>query len=225
MRTALVAGVALLFAAFLRADGPKGTIPLPKATLYSTHSEMNGAAVGATLLTADQVRDNFASNVDGCCVVVEIALYPSVSKPLNVSLNDFVLKIRDTDVMTKPSSAKVVAASLVGKAGSDRDVKVSPSHGTTSSRGYDPVTGTSGTGITQTTSVIVGVSHPGAGSASSDEERKTVEAELTEKGIPEGTTSSPVAGYVYFHVSPKRRNSAYQLEYTSDKTKVALALP
>jgi hypothetical protein len=225
MKTIICAGVVLISVAFLLADGPKGTAPQSAATHYAAHADINGIAIGASLLTSDQAQGgSLISDINRCCVVVEIALYPAQNKPLNVSLNDFVLKVRETDIMAKPSSAKVVAARLQRKNHSDRDVTVSPSHGVTSSRGYDPVTGTLGTGITQTTSVMVGVRHSGASPTSTDEERKAMEAELAEKGIAEGDTSIPVAGYVYFNISPKKKAAAYQLEYTSDQKKVVLFL-
>lgn len=103
---------------------------------------------------------------------------------------------------------------------------VSPSYGVTyqSGRGYDPVTGTTGGGVTQTTGVMVGIGNPGPNPASTDKDRSAMEAELSEKGLPEGTASAPVAGYVDFPVSSKKRN-AVQLEYKVGEEKVVLALP
>jgi len=157
--------------------------------------------------------------------VVEVAVYPPKDKPLNVSLNDFVLRIKDTDIAEKPSSAKVIAGSLQKKARADRDVTVSPGYGVTyqSGRGYDPVTGTTG-GVTQTTGVVVGVGQRGPNPASTDKDRSAMEAELSEKGLPEGTASTPVAGYVYFPVSSRKRN-AVQLEYKLGEEKLVLQLP
>jgi len=222
-------GVAIILASatVLMADGPKGTEPQLAASGYPAHTEVNGVAVGAVLLTAEQARRTFASDVNRCCLVVEVAVYPPKDKPLNVSLNDFVLRIKDANLAEKPSSAKVIAGSLQKKAKSDRDVTVSPSYGVTyqSGRGYDPVTGTTqGSGVTQTTGVLVGVGQRGPNPASTDKDRSAMEAELSEKGLPEGTASTPVAGYVYFPVSSKK-NNAVQLEYKLGEEKVVLALP
>ncbi|MGA8151220.1 MAG: hypothetical protein WB952_09750 [Terriglobales bacterium] len=220
--TAMILGSAT----FLVADGPKGTEPRPAAAGYPAHTEIAGVAVGASLLSADQARRNFVSDVNRCCLVVEVAVYPPKDKPLSVSLNDFVLRIKDTGVAAKPSSAKVIASSLQKKARDDRDVTVSPSYGVTyqSGRGYDPVTGTSGSGVTHTAGVLVGVGHPGPNPASTDKDRSAMEAELSEKGLPEGAAATPVSGYVYFPLSSQKKN-AVQLEYKLGGEKVVLALP
>jgi hypothetical protein len=181
-------------------------------------------AVGASLLTTNQARHTFVSDVNRCCLVVEIAVYPQKGKPVNVSLNDFVLRNKDADVATKPSSAKVMAASLQKKARAERDVTVSPGYGVThqSGRGYDPVTGTPSGGTTQTGGVVVGIGK--GGPASTEQDRSAMEAELSEKGLPEGTISAPVAGYVYFPISSKNKG-AMQLEYKLGEDKVVLVLP
>jgi hypothetical protein len=213
---------------FLLAEGPKGTEPRLTAANYPAHAEINGIAVGASLLTVDQARRAFVSDVNRCCLVVEVAFYPPKDAPLNLSLNDFVLRIKDADVAAKPSSAKVVAASLQKKAGSDRDVTVSPSYGVgyQSGRGYDPVNGTSGSGVTQSTGVLVGVGRPVPNPASTDKDRAAMEAELGEKGLPEGAASAAVAGYIYFPVpSNKKKSATRQLEYKLGDNKVVLSLP
>jgi hypothetical protein len=228
MNSKLCVAIILMSATFLLAEGPKGTEPRPAATSYSAHAELNGIAIGASLFTADQARRAFVSDVNRCCLVVEVAFYPQKGTPLNLSLNDFVLRIKDTDAATKPSSAKVLAASLQKKAGSDRDVTVSPSYGVAyqSGRGYDPVTGSAqGSGVTQTSGVLVGIGHPGPNAASTDKDRTAMEAELSEKGLPEGTASAPVAGYIYFPIASKKKSANHQLEYKLGDNKVVLSLP
>ena len=227
MNWKLCVAIILVSVTFLFAEEPKGTEPRLAAIRYPAHAEINGVAIGASLLTRDQVRRSFVSDVNRCCLVVEVAFYPVKDHPLNVSLNDFVLRIKDSDVTTKPSSAKVIAFSLQKKARSDRDVTVSPSYGVTyqSGRGYDPVTGTAqSSGITQTTGVFVGVGRPGANPGSTDKDRGAMEAELGEKGLPE-RSATPFAGYIYFPVSNKKKNATRQLEYTLGQDKVALSLP
>ena len=219
--------VAIIFGSvtLLVADGPKGTEPRNAATAYAAHSEIDGIAVGAALLTSDQARREFVSDVNRCCLVVEVAVYPTKDKPLNVSLNDFALHVKDTDLAKKPSSAKVVAASLQKKAKSERDVTVSPGYSVTyqSAHGYDPATGTTGGGTTQTSGVIVGIgqSHP---PASTDKDRSAMETELSEKGLPEGAASSPVAGYIYFPLLSKKNNTL-ELEYKPSGEKIVLQFP
>ncbi|HEV2989219.1 MAG TPA: hypothetical protein VG759_12315 [Candidatus Angelobacter sp.] len=50
-----------------------------------------------------------------------------------------------------------------------------------------------------------------------------MEQELTEKSLPQGVTTTPVSGYVYFSL-PQQKNAKYQLEYAIKGNKVTLAL-
>jgi hypothetical protein len=51
-----------------------------------------------------------------------------------------------------------------------------------------------------------------------------VQLELTEKGLPEGSVTKPIAGYLYFQL-PLKKKAAHQLEYTLNEHKVTLQLP
>jgi hypothetical protein len=222
------AGLVLVFACttLLAAPGPKGTVPKASSTNYARHVEYDGVSVGATLLTPEQARKTFVSDVNRCCAIVELAFYPPKGKAFDLSLNDFVLRVIGTDTAAKPSSAKVVAASLQKKAAKDRDIAVSPTVGVGyGNNGYDPVTGRNGGGVYQQMGVNVGVGNGGPNPPSTDKDRSAMEAELSEKGVPEGTTSAPVAGYLYFPVASRKKGTAYQLEYTINGQKVLLALP
>jgi hypothetical protein len=52
-----------------------------------------------------------------------------------------------------------------------------------------------------------------------------MEAELDEKGLLEGAAETPVAGYLYFPLSKKTKNSRYELEYMLNGNKIVLRLP
>ena len=119
----------LLAAASVASSGPRGTVPKAAANRYPSHAEQDSVSVGAALLTSDEVRKTFVSEVNRCCVVVEVALYPPKDKPQSVSLDDFSVRVMGSETAVKPSSAKVVAASIQKSAESQRDVTVSPSVG------------------------------------------------------------------------------------------------
>ena len=204
--------------------GPKGTVPRPSATEYPLHAEGNGVHLGAKLLSREEARKAFVSNVNRCCIVVEIALYPNQATSLNVSLNDFALRQKNAESATKPSNPKVVASSIQQKAESDRDVTVSTSTGIGYESGTadDPNTGaprrTSGVYTQAGVGVAIGDSNgPGA----SDKDRDVMETELTEKGLTEGATAKAIAGYVYFPIPPKKKGD-YQLEYVVEGKKLLL---
>ncbi len=56
------------------------------------------------------------------------------------------------------------------------------------------------------------------------DDRKVVETELDEKGLPEGAIMTPVAGYLYFPLAKKAKNARYELEYVLNGNKVVLRL-
>ncbi len=190
MRPAACLALFVCTAAFAGA-GPKGTVPKTAASDYGVHGQSNGTAIGATLVVPREVRKAFVSDVNRCCTVVEIAFYPPKAKVLDISLNDFVLRVKGAQAASKPSSAKVVAATLQKKAATDRNVTVSPSVGVGyESGGYDPVTGTRGGGVYRQAGVGVGIGGPGPNPGSSDKDRSVMETELSEKGLPEARQRS-----------------------------------
>jgi hypothetical protein len=220
--TALLACVAVLaFAA------PKGTVPLSSANRYPAHQQRDSVSIGAKLLTPEQVRRTFVSDLKRCCMVVEVALYPQPKQPLDVSLDSFSIRAVGTDTASKASEPKLVAAKLQQDARAERDITVSPEVGVGYSSGgyYDPATGAvRGRGVTTMAGVGIGIGGAGSAPASTAQDRATMELELSDKGLPEGSTAAPVAGYIYFPISSKKKKVAYQLEYMLNGNKVVLPL-
>jgi hypothetical protein len=91
------------------ASNAQGTVPHTELDKYSAHAQQNEVSIGATLLTAGQVRKVFRTDVNKCCVVVEVAIYPQKDRPIEVWLNDFALRPVGRDTGARPSSPKVVA--------------------------------------------------------------------------------------------------------------------
>ena len=204
---------------------PKGTVPRSSANRYPAHTQGDGISIAATLLTPKEARKTFVSDVNRFCVVIEFAIYPEKDKPLTVSLDSFTLRLTGSETAAKPSSAKVVSATLQKKAQDQRDVSVSPtaSVGYESGSAYDPATGTQRRGGVYTTAgVAVAIASPGGEPGSSEKDRAVMETELSEKGLPEGATTAPVAGYLYFPIS-RTQKATYQLEYMLNGNKVKLA--
>ena len=222
----LVAGLACV--AVIAFAAPKGTVPRSTALRYPAHAELDGVAMGAVLLTSQQARSSFVSDLNHCCVVVEVAMYPRQGQPVEVSLNDFSLRTIGTDNAVKAGSAKLISGTLQKKAAASRDVVVSPSAGVGYESGavYDPITGQPrrGGGVYTQTGVGVGIGSPGGQGGGTDADRKVMETELDEKGLPEGTVATPVAGYLYFPLAKKAKNARYELEYMLNGSKVVLRL-
>lgn len=205
-----------------------GTVPRSAVAQYSAHATSERVSIGAVKLNQQQVRKTFTTDLNRCCVVLEVGIFPKKDHPLDISLGDFSLRVVDAKDAVRPSSAKLVASSLQQKAGSDRDVTVSPTVGVGYETGTytDPSTGTRqhSSGVYTSTGVGVGIGSSGSQPGSTEADRKTMELELSEKGLPEGTASAPVAGYLYFSTA-KKKNALYQLEYTVDGRTVVLPLP
>jgi|GEM_PF-746080 len=211
-------------------SGPRGSVPRSSATRYHSHAQSNGTSVGAEILTRKQVQKTFVSDLNRCCIVVEFSFYPSKEKvPHDLLLDDFALYISGSDIATKPQSATVVAASLQKKAGSGAPVSVQSGAtvGYESGTYTDPNTGqpTKVHGVYTVTEVGVGVGHPNPAPGSTDRDRQVMEKELVQKGLPEGKTAAPVAGYLYFSMHDRKKNAKYQLEYNFNGEKLVLPMP
>lgn len=184
-----------------------GTAPPSSADKYRAHTEHQGVSIGAELLTRKEVSKEFAADVNHCCLVVQVAVYPKKDEPLNVSRDDFKLTVEGTDTPVRPQSAGIGYES----------------------GGYtDPVTGQPVRGHTVTRSAQVGV---GAGNrvrvpaAEAERDREMIERELSEKGLPEAKIAMPVSGYLYFPLRKQKKDAKYRLEYVVNGETLSLQLP
>ena len=103
------------------------------------------------------------------------------------------------------------------------DVTVVPVASIGYENGIDLYTGQRRSGISTSTGVGVGVGKPKQKPASTEADRRIMELELSEKGLPEGNSTQPVSGYLYFAV-PEKKNTKYQLEYMLNGAKVVLPI-
>jgi hypothetical protein len=221
----------LLCATAVAWDAPRGTVPRSAPDKYSAHAEESGIGIGATLLTPSQAKKVFAVDVDRCCMVVEVALYPQKDGLVEISLSDFALRIPGQDIAARPSSPELVASRLerpLEPKSDGHDVVIQQTSGIGyQTGGLDPVTGQRRPGGVVTSSGAgVGVGVGGSRQPkveSTDPDSRTIELELREKGLPEGNTATPVSGYMYFTLS-RKKNTKYQLEYVLNGNKVVLAL-
>ena len=201
---------------------PKGTTPRATADDYPAHAVQKGVAIGATILSTEETRRAFTPDLNRCCLVVEVALFPAKDATLKVSLDDFVLRVVGSDDVTRPASAEILAGRLQRQSETAAPPHPPEVHG---SAGVTYGTGPSGHSVGTETSVGVGVGAPPQPPHSeSDSQRKAIQQELSVKALPEGSASVPVAGYVYFSAERKKRFT-YQLEYTLNGEKVVVPLP
>jgi hypothetical protein len=156
---------------------------------------------------------------------VEVALYPGKDTQLDVSPDDFVLRVAGTETAVRPSIPRLLAAQLQKKNNDSPGLNAAATVHVGYESGTDPQTGQRVHGVE--TGVGVGVSmgrDPDAPPVSTDRDRDLMELELTEKSLPDDTVSSPIAGYLYFSLSKEHKKAAHQLEYTLNGQKVMLKL-
>ena len=216
---------------------PRGrTAPRSSAEKYHAHAQHGGVSIGAELLTRKHVSQVFAADLNRCCLVVQVAVYPKRDELLDLSLDDFTLIVEGSDTPVRPESATVVAAKLEKKS-SNPGITTSGSVGVGYESGtyIDPVTGrpVRVRGVTTSAGVGVGVGG-GAPPAVADRDREVIDRELSEKGLPEAKIAIPVSGYLYFSL-PKQKSkqksgqkpaqNKYRLEYVLKGESLTLHLP
>jgi len=216
MSRRLLVGVFLMVLTSVATAGPKGIVPRTSADRYPIHSGNNGIEVGAALLSPAEVRKAFSFDVSGSCLVIEVALYPQKDKERNVSLADFSLYLAGTDTGVKPSRAPAIAAKLPQQSKSPDEVVVTPYGEVGVAVDKDGLHGLH-TEAQVEIDVVDGKPIP-----VSERDRAVAEAELTDKGLPEGKVSLPVAGYLYFSIVLKKKQSVLRLEYEENGIKVVL---
>ncbi len=224
MKAAAILTLLAILTLPLIADAPRGTVPRSTAEKYSAHAEVGGAAIGATLLTAKEVHKAFTTDLTRCCRVIEVALYPAKDKTIDVSTDEFVLRLAGTETAVKASSAEVLAAQSQKKKSDDGRVSTVGEVHVGYESGIDPLTGQRVHGVETGGGVGVGVGNMDPRPPSSDRDRELMEMELAEKALPEGTVLAPVAGYLYFSLSKDNKKALHELEYTLNGQKLSLKL-
>src|SRR6478672_2450867 len=206
--------IALICMSSSIAQTHRGTVPRSNVTDYAAHASQDNIQIGASLLTHKELKKIFATDVNQCCLVVEVAFYPAKDNFIKISLDDFMLREAGMELGTKPSTPDVLSARLeVQPVAPDREHR--PGVNSSSDIGYErstqqngPERTTSG-GVVQRSSVGVGIPIGGSGGSRHPEgqtaegNRRAIEAELTEKSLPETSAWDPIAGYLYFSVPKK----------------------
>jgi len=205
-----------------------GAAPRASAAKYRTHLERDGFSIGAELLSKKQASQTFAADVNHCCLVVLVAVYPKKDQPVDLSFTDFALEEQGRDFPVRPESATIVAAKLEKEKGSNRGVATSTSAGIGYESGtyIDPVTGQPVRvhGVTTSTGVEVGVGDRVPATVA-EHDREVIERELSEKGLPEAKIAIPVSGYLYFSLPKHKKDTKYRLEYVVKGETLNLPLP
>ncbi len=223
-RAALLIIILVLSTALTAAADQKGIAARPKPSDHQAQAAMKDFKIAASCLSRLDIRKEFSSDLNRGYVVVEVALYPENGKSVEVDPGQIFLRLTEDGKPIRAAEARIIARTLQKASAGDRDVSVYPSVGVgyETSR-YDPNTGVQRPGG-WTTDVGVGVGVGNGGAADTDEDRKVMELELTEKGLPKGTFSTPVSGYIYF-AAPKTLVTSVILDLTLAGQQTKLTLP
>lgn len=229
--------VALICVASSIAQTRSGVVPRTAATDYAAHASQDNFQIGAALLNHKDLKKVFATDVNQCCLVVEVAFYPPKNNFVKISLDDFMLREAGMEVGIRPSTAEVLAARLEFRpVPPDREHRAGVN--SSSEIGYErdsPINNGNNNGNTQTNrggiyqrqrvgvGIPVGGKSPERGPAAAESNRHAIELELQEKALPEVSAWDPVAGYLYFSI-PKKKKGGYELVYMVGDKKVVLPL-
>lgn len=72
-------------------EGPGGTAPRASAAKYHSHAQKDGFSLGAELPSKKEASSVFAANVNRCCLLVPVAVYPKKDESIELSPFDFSL--------------------------------------------------------------------------------------------------------------------------------------
>jgi len=233
-----VSWIAFAAVAMLASDGP-GIRPRAQATDYPAHAAAGGVTIAVAVLPADKVQKLFSADVvKAGYTVMEAAVYPDAGKEIDVSSDDFTLRIgSDPDTArAEPPAVVVVAAAAPDKTPVPQvpgkvTVHTQQTVGYSTGGGYDPATGRRYPGGVYTdTQVGVGVGNPGAGGAPppppAQNRDDRLRQKLEDKALPEGKTAKPVAGYLYFaKATPKLKSLTFHVIYSGPTGQMDVAVP
>ncbi len=212
-----------------------GISPRPSPADYPVQAYIPSAALAATALSPAQLRSAFTTNLNGKgFIVLEVAFYPTQPQ-MNISPSNFQLKIGDHFI--RPSDPAVVAHVLRPKDDSPtysagKSVQVVPSaevyhesypggvyNGNGSGNANGNTTSRGGWGTSTGVAVYGPVSGAGASGYPSQypNDRGAIEAELTDKSLPDNRILQPTAGFLYFSApSHFKKDAPMELDYSPE---------
>jgi hypothetical protein len=178
---------------------------------YSAKASIANTVIAAEVMDPEQIRNEFSTTLVPAYQVLEVAVYPSKGSNVDISALDFGLRVDGR--LIRPAAPRTIAAMNQKKARSGRDITLWPAVGVS--------TGTYGTGTNVGVGVGVGGNKPRP--ASSDRDRRVMETELEDRGLEDGSTDKPIAGYLYFPVG-ETKATTMELVYQHDKGELRLPL-
>jgi hypothetical protein len=240
----LVRPTLLFFAAALPLLAQSGGIPVRSApTDYATRNVVDGITVAASVVSPDQVRKLFPKdlNHEGY-IVVEVAVFPATGAPLDISPDEFTLRVgNDGTILTSRTPAAIAAGDKKTTASKSTPPQLPGNVHVYNSEtiGYESRTngpyGRQG-GVYTGTSTTVGVGNPPYPPSSAPPQQPlprgakpdwtALKQELEAKELPAGRTAEPVAGYLYFlRPATKEKRPDSELVWYRTAGQIRLSVP
>ncbi|MBV8817742.1 MAG: hypothetical protein JO022_05240 [Acidobacteriaceae bacterium] len=208
------------------AQAPYGIHARPTAADYAASQTTPSATYAASVVPRDEVKHLFAVDISSTYLVLEVACYPSGPSPVTLSADNFLIKSGPNSEFIHPADAVTVAA-VIQEKNTPRPPSASDTHVTTTAAvGYesvsDPSTGRKAHAVYTEAGTAVSTGSPDpfppgpppAGSTPYD--RVTLQQQLAQRALQDGTYTAPVAGLLYFPAKEiKRKNGGYELEYSA----------
>ena len=197
-----------------------GLRPHASSVDYPAHDTVQGFAIGAAAVPADEVTKRLNTDLARKgFIVIEVALYPEAGSTIDVSIDDFRLE------SARALTPSMVDARLNGRKRTSPRNPNAPEIYTSVTIGYesarDNVNGGRQRGGVYT-ATSVGVGTPGPPPMPPPQTDNTLDR-LEDQSLPEGRTAQPVAGYLYFPKAKKK--GPYELIYNGKTEQVKLTVP
>lgn len=206
-----------------------GRAPRASSADYPVRQDTKDATIAAVRVPAEQLNKSFPSDLAKKYIVVEVAIYPKDGANVEIAAKDFSLRLGETGE-AHPDTAEEVAwmwrPHNTPRPDTNGNTHVTAETGVIVASGQDPATGRRVNSVG--TYEGVGVSNyptqpPPASSSRVDADR--LETKLDNWALPEGKTTSPIAGYLYFPLPSKKPKGALRLEYERGNSTATLTLP
>jgi len=191
-----------------RLEMPSGIPPRADAAAYPVSRPLSQFSIGAQLLSTKEVEGKFSTPLGKRYVVVEVGVFPAGAQHINFRGEDFTLRVGSENQGFFASTPEDIVADLTG---APPRTGVRPALGV----GVGPWGPTVGVGVG---------AYPYPPQEGMGRGTRVMENELRDKSLPEWNLTQPVAGYLYFPVTPKR-GAHYTLELNWNGETVSLALP
>src|SRR5580658_10489178 len=170
--------------------------------------------ISAVPLDKDQIRQELGSDLGAGFVVVRVKFRPVSDKPLQISLDDFLMVSAKDGERSAPFAPSQIAGNttlVVTPQGSrNASAKPRPSFGI---GGLYGGVGNSSAAQTPTNSKV---------ETTHDDKENPLLAALTDKVLPEKEVAEPISGWLYFQMNEKRKPKDMEIHYKGPGGKLAL---